>query len=458
MAPLGYDEAVRALGCALVFGIHPSLGGITELCDALGRPQDSFRSVQVTGTNGKTSTVRLTEAFLRAHGVRTGLYTSPHLERYPERIEVDGAPLTDKAFGAAVGAVLDAARTLRDGDPIGSEDGFTEFEILTAAALYAFREAGVQVAVLEVGMGGRWDATSVVAPAVSVVTGVALDHAAVLGDTLELIAAEKAAIIRSGGVAVLGPGTEATRRIFLVQAATSGVSVITVGEREPADVRFSVSGEPDSVTGHTEFSVEGLVRHEALAVAAPVYQAANAATALAAAEALVGDGIDTDVVRRALGGITFPGRFEVLREAPPLVVDGSHNPQAASVLAASILSAWPDPSCRPHVLLGVLADKDAGGIVEALADVAAGISVVGLDHRRALGVTELARRVETVTGAAPGCYPSMREAFEDLVAVSDGSPAHAAGLVVTGSLVTAGEARAAWRSRREESVRDVGAF
>lgn len=458
MASLGYADAVSELERALVFGIHPSLDGITELCDVLGRPQDSFRSVQVTGTNGKTSTVRLIEALLRAAGVRTGLYTSPHLERYPERIEVDGRPLADEEFGAAVGAVLDAARTVRGGDPIGGEDGFTEFEILTAAALHAFREAGVEIAVLEVGMGGRWDATSVVSPAVAVVTGVGLDHAAVLGDTVELIAGEKAAIIRSGSVAVLGPGTVETRRVFVARAAEVGAPVVTVGDREPADVRFNVLREPDTVTGCTEFSVEGLASHAALALAAPAYQAANAATALAAAEALVGSAIGTDTVRTALGGIRFPGRFEVLRETPPLVVDGSHNPQAAAVLAASIESAWPDPSHRPHALLGVLGDKDARGIVEALSGAVEGFSVVGLGHRRTLSAADLADVVEAVTGIRPRQYPSVREALEDLASGPSDTAVHDPGLVITGSLVSAGEGRAAWRSGREEWGRDVGSF
>lgn len=458
MAPFGYDAAVSALERALVFGIHPSLDGITELCDVMGRPQDSFRSVQVTGTNGKTSTVRLVEAFLRAHGVRTGLYTSPHLERYPERIEVDGRPLTDEEFASAVGAALDAARTTRDGDPIGGPEGFTEFEVLTAAALHAFREAGVEVAVIEVGMGGRWDATSVVLPAVAVVTGVGLDHAAVLGDTVELIAAEKAAIIRPGSVAVLGPGTEETRQVFLAQAAESGAAVITVGDRESADVRFTVLREPDSVTGCTEFTVEGLVSHAAIAVAAPAYQAVNAATALAAAEAVVGGAFETATVRTALDGVRFPGRFEVLRATPPLVVDGSHNPQAAAVLAASIRGAWPDQSRRPHVLLGVLGDKDARGIVEALDGVVEGFSVVGLDHRRALAAADLAEVVVAVTGSQPMIHASMHEALRVLAEESGALPVHEAGLVITGSLVSAGEARAAWRTRCERLGRDDVSF
>lgn len=457
MAPLSYADAVSALQRALVFGMHPSLDGIIELCEALGRPQDVFRSIQVTGTNGKTSTVRLIEALLRAQGVRTGLYTSPHLERYPERIEVDGYPLVDEEFAAAVGVVLDAARNLRDGDPIGTE-GFTEFEILTAAALHAFREAAVEVAVLEVGMGGRWDATSVVEPIVAVVTGVGLDHAAVLGDTVELIAVEKAAIIRPGSVAVLGPGTMATRPVFLARASECGASVITVGPDDSADVRWTVVREPDSVVGATEFALEGFGRYDTLAVAAPVYQAPNAATALAAAEAVWGGMIEVDAVRTALAGVRFPGRFEVLREQPPLVVDGSHNPQAAAVLAASIADAWPDSAHRPHLLLGVMGDKDVAGIVQALQGVVAGFSVVALDHPRALAAAELARMVESVTGARPATHESMREALEALSGTSGAAGEDSTGLVVAGSLVCAGEARAFWRSRHGAAGRRIPAF
>jgi dihydrofolate synthase/folylpolyglutamate synthase len=206
-----YTEAIEALERALVFGIHPSLDGIRALTDALGRPQGSFTSVQVTGTNGKTSTARLAAALLAGEGRRVGLYTSPHLDRYPERIEVDGAVVSDADFAAAVGAALGASERLRPG-MIGEAEGFTEFELLTASALWCFRERQVDVAVLEVGMGGTWDATSVVSPAVAVITGVGLDHMAVLGDTLEKIAAEKAGIFKPGQRVVIGASGEAVRR------------------------------------------------------------------------------------------------------------------------------------------------------------------------------------------------------------------------------------------------------
>ena len=179
---------------------------MTALCSALGNPQDAFESVQITGTNGKSSTARVTAALLQAEEVATGLYTSPELERYPERIEIGGEVVSDGDFALALGAALAAARALRGDDAVGTEGGFTEFELLTAAALWLFRERGVEVAVLEVGLGGRWDATSVVSPSVAAITGVGLDHTAILGDTLEAIAAEKAAIIRTGYGADAGTG------------------------------------------------------------------------------------------------------------------------------------------------------------------------------------------------------------------------------------------------------------
>ena len=166
--PMTFDEALATLKRATVFGINPSLEGVTDLVAALGDPQATFASVQITGTNGKTSTARITAALLQAEGLATGLYTSPELERYPERIEVGGRVVSDTEFASAIAATVAAAETLRGSGAIGTPAGFTEFELLTAAALWLFREQGVSWACLEVGMGGRWDATSVVSPAVAV--------------------------------------------------------------------------------------------------------------------------------------------------------------------------------------------------------------------------------------------------------------------------------------------------
>jgi dihydrofolate synthase/folylpolyglutamate synthase len=429
--------------------MNPSLAPITELCEALSRPQDAFSVVQVTGTNGKTSTARMVAGLLRSHGLSVGLYTSPELERYPERIEVNHNAASDGEFAQAVGVAIDTATALWGECEPGVPAGVTEFELLTAAALWRFREAGVDAAVLEVGMGGRWDATSVVGPAVAVITGVGLDHTHILGDTREAIAAEKAAIIKPGSVPVLGPGTAGVEEVFL--ARVSGLSAHPRAVRESEQpspvgeeltVRFKVLQHPETPYGGTRLDVDGTYReYRDLALAAPAYQAGNVATAIAAVEAFLGCALDQDRVQAALDELSLPGRFEPVRRAPAIVVDGSHNPQAAAVLAEAIADAWPGPRPRPLILLGVLADKDAAGIVAALAPVAGAFAVATPDSVRALQATRLGEVVYELTGQRPLVCGSVAQAAVELAS----APVASAGLVITGSLSTAGQARAALR-------------
>lgn len=457
MKRLTYDEVLGALERALVFGIHPSLDGIRELTEALGRPQDAFDAIQVTGTNGKTSTVRLTEALLRAEGVRTGLYTSPHLERYPERIEVLGAVATDEEFATAVSAALDAAERTRPG-LLGTPEGHTEFELLTAAALWWFAQQGVEVAVLEVGMGGRWDATTVVDPIVAVITGVGLDHAAILGDSLEQIAAEKAGIIKPGCRVVLGPGTEGLEQPFVLRAAADEASVSLVREggarttsvREPT-VRYRLRARPGSPLGATLLDVSGLLgEYPSLAVGAPSFQAANVATAIASAEAALGRELSVAHARAALCDVTFPGRFEVLHAAPPLVIDGAHNPQSARALAGAVAEAWPDSAHRPVVLLGVLSDKDADGIVSALAKVAAGFVATRSSSPRAIPAAELGTAIERATGVPPaGVFDELPDALSRARELGPD------GVLATGSITIAGDARRLIGVKRRPPLRHL---
>ncbi|MDR3685517.1 MAG: Mur ligase family protein [Coriobacteriia bacterium] len=438
-----FEEALETLRLATTFGINPSLEGVTELVDALGRPQDTFASVQITGTNGKTSTARMTAALLEAEGRRTGLYTSPELQRYPERIEVGGAVVSDADLAAAVSAAVTAAQRLRGEGAVGAAEGFTEFELLTAAALWLFRERGVEVAVLEVGLGGRWDATSVVSPSVAVITGVGLDHTAILGDTVEQIAADKAAIIKPASAPVLGPGTDGLDSIFIRHSDEVGTHARAVREglgfspvAEDLTVRFRVAERPSAPGGATVLDVDGVhARYEALAIAAPSYQAANVATAVAAAEAALGRALDASRARTALAALAIPGRFELLRSKPPIFIDGSHNHQAARVLADAIREAFPDADTRPALLLGVLADKDAPGIVAALAPVVGAFAVTQPASSRALSVRDLAAVVRAVTGEPPAQFPSVTVALAALISSAP------EGLIVTGSLRTAGEAR-----------------
>ena len=440
-----FGQALATLKRATVFGVNPSLEGVTELVEELGRPQDRFDSIQVTGTNGKTSTARITACLLHGEGLKVGLYTSPELERYPERIEVGGAVVSDEEFALAISAAVAAAERLRGERAVDTAAGFTEFELLTAAALWLFAEKRVDVAVLEVGLGGRWDATSVVSPKVAVITGVGLDHTAILGDTLEEIAADKAAIIKPGSIAVLGPGTAGLEAIFLARARDVGDAGAARAVREhaaasplpeAATVRYRVGERPGGLGGHTSVDVGGLLaRYDGLELRAPSYQAANVATAVAAVEAALGRALEAPSARVALLGLTLPGRFELVRERPPVIVDGSHNPQAARVLADALCEAFPLAAERPGVLLGVLADKDAAGIVAALGEAATIVATVTPDSPRALPARDLATIVEETTGARPQAYASVPEALGGLLGRSG------SGLLITGSLTTAGEAR-----------------
>lgn len=425
-----FAQALRALGGAGRARVNPSLVSIEAVTTALGRPQDAYRCIQVTGTNGKSSTARMIARILRAHGLSVGLYTSPELLCYTERIEIDAAPVAHDEFAAGVEAAFSAAK-LAGIDP-------TEFELLTAAALWLFRERKVDVAVLEVGMGGRWDATSVVTPEVAVVTGVGLDHMEFLGPTVEAIAAEKAQIIKPASTTVLGPGTAGLEAIFRHRAEEVASQVIAVrasGVRSPCaeseTTRFEITSRPSAPDGHTTLDVRTpSATFEAIELAAPAYQAPNAATAITAAEALFGERLQT---RGALSAITVPGRFDVVSTGPFVVVDGAHNPQAAEVLAGAIRDAWPRPDQLPVVVLGVLGDKDASSMLAAIAPVASRFVCVTPDSPRALGGTALAQVVSAVTGVDSAVYNQVSEALDILHISAERD------IVVTGSLRTVAE-------------------
>ncbi|MCL4079262.1 Mur ligase family protein [Coriobacteriia bacterium Es71-Z0120] len=436
-----YEEVVGELERALKFGINPSLDGIQALADALGRPERAYRAVQVTGTNGKTSVTRMTAALLAAHGARSGAYTSPHLVRYEERVEVDGEPVAPSVFAEGVSVALDAADRVAAGaaEALGLDAGgalaqFTEFEILTAGALRIFARTGVDWAVLEVGMGGRWDATSVVSPQVAVITGVALDHTDRLGATREEIAADKAHVIKPGSIAVLGPGCAGVEHVLFERALSCGAPTVRVGQGED-DVAWSVRSRPRALGEPLVldvFGAEGTYR--AIELVAPTYQAPNVATAVAAAEAALGP-LDERAVRAAFAGLRLPGRFQVLDPSVPLVVDGAHNPEAAGVLADAVRELMPG---APVVVLGVMADKDARGIVDALVPVARGFVCTRSVSPRALDPAELSRLVSEAGGAVYAVESSVATAVEAARLLSS------SGVLCTGSLYVAGEVVASY--------------
>lgn len=396
-----YDDAVATLEDALKFGMDPSLEPIRAMCAAMGDPQKRYRCVQVAGTNGKSSTTRMIAALLHAQGLRVGLYVSPHLIKYPERIEIDGRVVSDEDFARGIEVALDAAA--RAGVQA------TEFELLTAAALWLFAREDVDWAVLECGLGGRWDATSVVDPQVAVITGVALEHTAILGDTIEKIAGEKAAIIKPGSHAIFAQDL-AAHEVF---------------ERQAQDVGTPYSYAKLDATRAFDDELAYM----------PAYQRSNLATALAAVTVALGHAPSPESVSIALGGLVIPGRFEILRHDPLVIVDAAHNPQSAHVLAGELRRLFDGDAAIPTLLLGVLDDKDARGIIRELCPLFDRIVVTASSSPRAVPATELASLVAEETGVRPEVTHDVRAARELL----SGEP-----IVATGSITVAGEVKDIW--------------
>lgn len=401
-----YDEAVATLEGALKFGMNPSLEPIRAMCAAMGNPQKRYRCVQVAGTNGKSSTTRMIAALLHAQDLRVGLYVSPHLVKYPERIEIDGRVVSDESFARGIEAALDAAAH--------AHVEATEFELLTAAALWLFAQEGAEWAVLECGLGGRWDATSVVNPQVAVITGVALEHTAILGDTVEKIAAEKAAIIKPGCKAVFAHDL-AARDVF---------------ERQAQQV----------CVPYENANLEAITPFEGELASLPAYQRSNLATALAAVTAALGHAPSPESVRMALSGLIIPGRFEILRHDPLVIVDAAHNPQSAHMLAGELQCLFErvrgfDSPPRPALLLGVLDDKDARGIIRELCPLFSRIVVTASSSPRSIPAVELAALVEEECGMRPEIATSISEARELL---------RHEPVIATGSITVAGEVKDIW--------------
>jgi len=388
-----YAEAVarlQALRGGEHAGMRPGLERIEGLLDALGRPEQRYRLVQVGGTNGKGSVSAMLAAILKSAGHRVGLYTSPHLVSFRERIRVDGEPIPEDNVVDGVEAV---------GTLVARFDA-TTFEATTAIALDHFAREAVDVAVLEVGLGGRLDATTVGTPDVAVIARVDLDHQAVLGATLEAIAAEKAAIIR-GGVAVSAAQAREAERVIVARAAAVGVPLllegrdlsVSVERRGPDGQRLACAGPGWALAG-LELAMPGS------------FQPSNALLAVTAARELhAGDAAIRDGLARAW----WPGRFQVLRRAGGfLVLDGAHNPAGARALAVSLRDVF--GQARVTFVLGVLADKDAAGIVAAVAPLADRFVLVAPPSSRAVAPETLRAVVPASAGVEIAKSPA--EALE----------------------------------------------
>jgi dihydrofolate synthase/folylpolyglutamate synthase len=365
-------------------GMRLGLERIEALLDALDRPEALLRIVHIGGTNGKGSVAALTAAILQAAGLRTGLYTSPHLREVTERVRIDGVQVPRETLArhaARIGPALDAGAA-------------TFFEAMTAVALAAFEEARVDAAVLEVGLGGRWDATNVGQPLVSVVTRVDYDHQEYLGRRLEDIAGEKAGIIR-GGTAISAAQAPEAMAVIEARCRTVGVPLL-VEERE-----LTVRARASDLAGH-RLDVRGPGwAYNDLRLALPgLYQPGNAVLALGAAQAFARASelpVPESSVRAGCAAVRWPGRFQVIPGAagrPTLVLDGAHNPGGAAALALSLRHHF--AGRRLSLVLGVSADKDRAGILKALAPLATRIYLAPADHPRATPPSELAGQLPPV--------------------------------------------------------------
>ena len=452
---VSYEEALGILHGALRFGICPLLETVVDLLAELGDPDLAFESLQVVGTNGKTSTSRYAAAILAGEGLRTALYTSPELVSYTERMEVDGSPVSEAAFAHGVSAARVAGERVNARRAAAGERPYdiTEFDLLTAAAMVVFAEAGVEVAVLECGMGGRWDATSAVKSVRTVaVTGVGLDHTRVLGDTLEAIAGEKAAVIRRGRRCVLGAGTAApasVEDVFLDRAREQGVEPVLLRPEDPADAAGEMGpGAPREHPGLPRASYRVTKRprrlgapleldvttprggYAELAALKPAYQAANVACAVTLVEEHLGRPLDARALFESVVRCPTPGRFQLLRPDPPVLVDACHNPQSVGAFLTAVEAVAPERDGRPLLLAAVLADKDVAGIVAPLAEAFPRVAVTQTSSGRALPADELARAFREAGAQVVGSFPTVGEAASALCGES---------YVACGSITLAGE-------------------
>ena len=430
--------------------IEPSLDRIRAFATLLGDPQQAYPVIHLTGTNGKTSTSRMIDTLLRAHDLRTGRFTSPHLERINERISVDGEPLTDAEFVRAFNDVAPYTHLVDAAQP----HPLSFFETIVGRAYAAFADAPVDVAIVEVGMGGLWDATNVADGAVAVVTPIGVDHAAYLGTSVEEIAMEKAGIIKPGATAVLAEQLPGPAEVLLRRCAEVEATPVREG------LEFGVVSRVPAVGGQL-LTLKGL-HAQYDDVFLPLYgahQSQNAATALAAVEAFLGDqALDADLVRDAFGRMTSPGRLEIIRRSPMILLDAAHNPHGAAAAADALDDSF---AFSPLIgVIGVMSDKEYEGVLAAFEPHLAHVVVTQNSTARALPAAELAATAREVFGAdRVTVAPRLADAIDEATALAEGgdsggSSIGSGAVLVTGSVVTVGEARAMLRRRDRTADRE----
>jgi dihydrofolate synthase/folylpolyglutamate synthase len=413
--------------------IAPTLERIAALMDILGSPQLTYPTIHVGGTNGKTTTARMIDSLLFEMGLRTGRFTSPHLESYLERISINGQSINAKEL---IFSFNDLSPYL-DLTDTKFENPISFFEAMTALAFVAFAEHPIDVGVIEVGMGGQWDATNVVDADVSVITPIGLDHMEYLGNTIAEIAATKAGIIKEQGFVVLAQQSPEAAVELLRRAAEVGADVAREGLEYSIDSRaIAVGGQLISITG---------LRGHYDEIFLPLHgkhQASNAAAALIAVEAFFGEqDLDIDAVRAGFANVTSPGRCEIIHRDPTIILDAAHNPHGAKAIAETLQTEFTFDDVTGIVAL--MADKDVLGILQALEPVMNQIIVTTNSSERSMSVADLTKLANQVFGAdrvlaADNLTAAIDKAIQGSVRpLSEESLA----IVITGSVVTVGEAR-----------------
>ncbi|WP_447588585.1 bifunctional folylpolyglutamate synthase/dihydrofolate synthase [Microbacterium lacticum] len=413
--------------------VQPRVERTRRVLELLGDPQATYRVVHLTGTNGKTSTARIVESIVRAHGLRTGLFTSPHLERFTERVMIDGEPIDDGLVADAwdeISPFID----LVDAELAAAGDApLTFFELLTVLAFVAFADAPVDVAVIEVGMGGSWDSTNTADGDVVVFAPIDLDHADRLGNTIAEIATVKSGIIKPGAAAVSAEQNPAALEVLKAAADARSASLAVEGDA------FGLTAQSLAVGGQ-QISVQGLAgTYDELYL--PLYgahQGHNAALAIAAVESLIGGAeqpLATDVVADGLAQVTSPGRLQLVGVAPTVLVDSAHNPHGARALVSALEDSFDFDEWG--IVLGAFGDKDIAGIVSTVVPAAAHVFATAPDSDRAADPDALADLVEAA-GAHVTVHRDLAEAAEAAREWAAASDRRA--VVIAGSVVLAGEA------------------
>jgi dihydrofolate synthase / folylpolyglutamate synthase len=430
--------------------IEPSLTRIAALMDLLGSPQRGYPSIHIAGTNGKTSVARMVDALLTALQRRTGRTTSPHLQSAVERIAIDGKPISPANYVATYAELEPFVQMIDRQSQDSGGPAMSKFEVLTAMAFAAFADAPVEVAIIEVGLGGRWDATNVINAPVAVITPISIDHVEYLGDDIAGIAGEKAGIIHKAEdgapdtVAVIGRQVPEAMEVVLAQTVRADAAVAREGsEFAVLDRQVAIGGQMLQLQGL------GGVYSDVYIPLHGEHQAHNAAVALAAVEAFFGAGaqrqLDVEAVRAGFAAATSPGRLERMRSAPTVFIDAAHNPAGAAALAQTLAEEF---DFRFLVgVVSVLADKDVGGILAPLEPVFDRIVVTHNGSPRALDVESLALAAEQWFGPDRVITAeNLRDAIDTATALVDDAATEdeamsGTGIVITGSVVTAGAAR-----------------